>query len=69
MYLKILALVANSSKTGEETLQTEKIECNSHLGIGSTVLSGLRETRRYIGVDLPALEAITLTYLLSSRLA
>lgn len=38
-------------------LQIDKSECNSHLGIGNAVPSGLREIWRYIRTGIPALES------------
>jgi hypothetical protein len=67
--LKRPVIVANSSKTEEKTQQPGISEYNSHPGIGNAVPSGKRDICRYIRTEIPALRAITLKYLSSSRLA
>jgi hypothetical protein len=67
--LKKPVIMANSSKTGEKTLQSGISEYNSHPDICNAVPSGLRKICVTSGLTFLLLMAITLKYLPSSRLA
>jgi hypothetical protein len=67
--LKRPVIVANSSKTGEEILQSGIPECNSKPGIGTTVLSGLRNVCVTSGLIFLLIMTVTLKYSQYSRLA